>query len=96
MDTDQRSLDPDHIVESMVKRTDVGVQEAVCDLANGDFSGGVAAYGLAENGVGPAFVALEDLDPPSTIPQAVQDQVLALAAKIVSGEIVVTDHLAQP
>jgi basic membrane protein A len=95
VDTDQRSLDPEHIVESMVKRTDVGVKEAVCDLAAGDFGGGVAAYGLAEQGVGPAFIALEDLDPPSQIPQEVQDRVRELADKIVSGEIVVTDFLAQ-
>jgi basic membrane protein A len=95
VDTDQRAIDPEHIVESMVKRTDVGVREAVCDLAGGEFSGGVAAYGLAEQGVGPAFIALEDLDPPSQVPQEVQDQVRDLAEQIVSGEIVVTDFLAQ-
>jgi basic membrane protein A and related proteins len=96
VDTDQRTIDPDHIVESMVKRTDVGVKESVCDLAEGAFSGGVAAYGLAENGVGPAFIALENLDPPSRIPQEVQDEVTALRDRIVSGEITVTDFLAQP
>jgi basic membrane protein A len=95
VDTDQRALDPEHIVESMVKRTDVGVHDAVCDLAKGEFSGGPVAYGLAEQGVGPAFIALEDLDPPSTLPQEVQDQVRELADKIVSGEVVVTDFLAQ-
>lgn len=95
VDTDQRSLDPEHIVESMVKRTDVGVREAVCDLASGQFAGGVAEYGLAEQGVGPAFIALENLDPPSEVPQEVQDQVRDLADQIVSGEIVVTDFLAQ-
>lgn len=95
VDTDQRAIDPEHIIESMVKRTDVGVREAVCDLAGGEFSGGVAAYGLAEQGVGPAFITLEDLDPPSGIPQEVQDQVRDLAEQIVSGEIVVTDFLAQ-
>ncbi len=96
VDTDQRPLDPDHIIESMVKRTDVGVHEAVCDLAAGDFAGGVAEYGLAENGVGPAFLALDDLDPPSTIPQEVRDQVADLADQIIAGDIVVTDFLAQP
>ncbi|HVL54097.1 MAG TPA: BMP family ABC transporter substrate-binding protein [Vitreimonas sp.] len=96
VDTDQRALDPEHIVESMVKRTDVGVQEAVCDLAAGQFSGGVAEYGLAEQGVGPAFIVDEDLDPPSTIPDEVQEQVRELADQVVSGEIVVTDFLAQP
>jgi basic membrane protein A len=96
VDTDQRSLDPVHIIESMVKRTDVGVHDAVCDLANGTFSGGVKAYGLAENGVGPAFLALENLDPASSLPQEVQDKVRDLADKIKSGEIVVTDYLTQP
>jgi basic membrane protein A len=96
VDTDQRSIDPAHIVESVVKRTDVGVYEAVKDLAAGSFSGGVKAYGLAEEGVGPAFLILDDPQPPVTLPQDVQDQVKALAAKIVSGEIVVTDYLAQP
>jgi basic membrane protein A and related proteins len=94
VDVDQRPLAPEHIVESMVKRTDVGVREAVCDLAAGEFSGGIAEYGLAEGGVGPAFIVDEDLDPPSTIPQEVQDQVRDLADQIVAGEIVVTDFLA--
>ena len=96
VDTDQRSLDPEHIIESMVKRTDVGVHAAVCDLAKGSFSGGIASYGLAENGVGPAFLALDSLNPPSTIPEEVQTEVKALRDQIVSGDIVVTDVLAQP
>jgi basic membrane protein A len=96
VDTDQRSIDPAHIVESVVKRTDVGVYEAVKDLADGSFTGGYKAYGLAENGVGPAFLILDDPEPPVTLPQEVQDKVKDLAAKIVSGEIVVTDYLAQP
>ena len=29
VDTDQRSIDPAHILESVVKRTDVGVHDAV-------------------------------------------------------------------
>ena len=45
---------------------------------------------------GPAFLVLEAPDPAVTLPQDVQDQVGALADKIVSGEIVVTDYLAQP
>jgi basic membrane protein A len=96
VDTDQRSLDPDHILESVVKRTDVGVYDAVRDLAQGAFAGGVLDYGLSENGVGPAFLILEDPQPPVTLPQEVQDQVRALAEQIVSGDIVVTDYLAQP
>ena len=96
VDTDQRPIDPEHIVESVVKRTDVGVYEAVKDLAAGTFSGGYKAYGLAENGVGPAFLILDELEIPVTLPQEVQDQVREIAGRIVSGEIVVTDYLAQP
>ncbi len=96
VDTDQRSIDPAHILESVVKRTDLGVHDAVKDLAAGTFSGGVVDYGLSQNGVGPAFIVLPDSPPASILPQAVQDQVRDLAAKIVSGEVVVPDYLAQP
>lgn len=94
VDVDQRSLDPDHILESVVKRTDLGVYDAIKDLAAGSFSGGYRDYGLKENGVGPAFIVLEDLDPPSTLPTDVQAKVKELADKIVSGEVKVTDYLA--
>jgi basic membrane protein A and related proteins len=96
VDTDQRSIDPAHILESVVKRTDLGVHDAIRDLAAGSFTGGVVDYGLSQNGVGPAFIVLPDSPPVSSLPQAVQDQVRDLAAKIVSGEIVVPDYLAQP
>lgn len=94
VDVDQRVIDPEYIIESMVKRTDVGVYEAVRDLANGEFTGGVFAYGLAENAVGPAFLVLEETEIESTLPQELQDEIRDLAAQVVSGEIVVTDYLA--
>ena len=96
MDNDQRSVDPAHIVESVVKRSDIGVYETVRDLAQGTFEGGFQASGLAENAVGPAFLILDEPDPPTTLPQEIQDAVRDAAAKIISGEIVVTDYLAQP
>jgi basic membrane protein A len=95
VDTDQRSIDPDHILESMVKRTDIGVYNAVCDLAKGQFKGGVVSLGLKDKAVGPAFLVLDNAAP-SKLPQAVQDKVKSLAADISSGKIVVTDYLAQP
>jgi basic membrane protein A len=94
VDTDQRVLDPEHIIESVIKRTDVGVYDAVRDLADGTFSGGVVAYGLAENAVGPAFLVLENPEVESVLSPELQDTIRDLAAKIVSGEIVVTDYLA--
>jgi len=93
VDTDQRVLDPEHIIESMVKRSDVGVYDAVKALSDGTFTGGAVAYGLKEKGVGPAFLILDKLEVPSTLPQEIQDEVKDLAAKIVSGEIKVTDYL---
>ena len=93
VDTDQRVLDPEHIIESMVKRTDVGVYDAVKALSDGTFTGGAVAYGLKEKGVGPAFLILDKLEVPSTLPQEIQDEVKGLADKIVSGEIKVTDYL---
>jgi len=95
VDTDQRSIDPDHILESMVKRTDIGWYDAVCDLAKNEFKGGFAAYGLEQKGVGPAFLVLDN-PAPSKLPQAVQDQVKALAADIAGGKLIVTDYLNQP
>ncbi len=80
----------------VVKRTDLGVKDAIRDLAAGTFTGGVVDYGLSQDGVGPAFIVLPDSPPASVLPQAVQDQVRELAAKIISGEIVVPDYLAQP
>jgi basic membrane protein A and related proteins len=94
VDTDQRVLDPDHILESMVKRTDIGVYDALADLANGEFAGGIEAYGLAERGVGPAFLILDDLEVPSTLPEELQAEISDLADQIVAGDIVVTDYLA--
>lgn len=94
VDTDQRVLDPEHIIESVIKRTDVGVYDAVRDLANGEFSGGAVSYGLAENAVGPAFLVLENPEVESSLSPELQETIRDLAAKIVSGEIVVTDYLA--
>ena len=79
----------------MVKRTDLGVYDAVCDLAKGKFSGGFKAYGLKEGGVGPAFIVLDNINPPSRLPQEVQDKVKAIAADIASGKVKVTDFLAK-
>lgn len=98
VDTDQRGLDPQHIVEAMVKRTDVGVYEAVCDLAAGEFSGGFVSYGLAENGVGPAFLILEEDEQAieeSRVPEEVRARVRDLAEQVRQGEIEVTDYLEQ-
>ena len=42
VDIDERPKDPEHIIVSMVKRSDQAVQQAVCDVAKGSFKGGRA------------------------------------------------------
>ena len=76
VDTDQRSVDPAHIVESVVKRTDVGVYESVTRPRAGHVRR--AASGTTvwpRTASGPAFLILDEPDPPVTLPQEVQDAV---------------------
>lgn len=94
VDVDQRVLDPEHILESVIKRTDVGVYDAVRDLANGEFSGGIVSYGLAEGAVGPAFLVLEETEIESLLSEELQEEIRLLAEQVVEGDIVVTDYLA--
>jgi basic membrane protein A len=53
VDTDQDSIAPGAVLASMIKRTDVAVEEVVKDYAAGEFPGGeTITFGLKENGVG--------------------------------------------
>ena len=91
VDIDERPKDPDHIIMSMVKRSDQAVQKAVCDVAKGSFKGGVETLGLKENAVGPEFLTLpqDQLKTPSKLPQEVQDKLKDLKEQIASGKITV-------
>ncbi|MBE2319036.1 BMP family ABC transporter substrate-binding protein [Solirubrobacter sp. CPCC 204708] len=89
VDVDERPKDPDHIILSMVKRSDQAVQQAVCDVGKDTFKGGDVALGVKDNAVGPDFLTLPELEIPSRLPQDVQDELKALKDRIVSGEITV-------
>jgi basic membrane protein A len=91
VDIDERPKDPDHIIMSMVKRSDQAVQKAVCDVAKGSFKGGVETLGIKENAVGPEFLTLpqDQLKTPSKLPQEVQDKLKDLKEQIASGKITV-------
>ena len=91
VDIDERPKDPDHIILSMVKRSDQAVQKAVCDVAKGSFKGGVETLGIKENAVGPEFLTLppDQLKTPSKLPQNVQDKLKDLKEQIASGKITV-------
>ena len=58
VDIDERPKDPEHIILSMVKRSDQAVKQAVCDVAQGQFKGGAQTLGIKENAVGPEFLTL--------------------------------------
>ena len=83
VDTDQRTLDPAHIIESMVKRTDVGVHEAVCDLAAGASRAASRRTASPRTGSDRRSSRWTTSIRPSTIPQEVQDQVRTLRDQIV-------------
>lgn len=86
--------DPDTLnfgLTSMLKRVDVAAENAVNDVVAGTFEGGILSLGLAEEGVG---YALDDYNN-VLIPQEVLDAAEDAKAKIISGEIAVTDYTAQ-
>jgi basic membrane protein A len=91
VDIDERSKDPDHILLSMVKRSDQAVRQAVCDVAEDKFKGGAQMLGIKENAVGPEFLTLpaEELGEPSKLPEEVQTQLKDLKQQIGSGKITV-------
>jgi len=91
VDIDERSKDPEHILTSMVKRSDQAVKQAVCDVAEDKFKGGAQALGIKENAVGPEFLTLpqDELKEPSKLPDEVQTKLKDLKEQIGSGEITV-------
>jgi basic membrane protein A len=82
VDSDQSHLAPDAVLTSMLKRVDLGVYEAVRDLAQGKLEGGEVTMGLKEGGVAYAPV-LVDFPGKAEALQKVEE----LRAKVISGEI---------
>jgi basic membrane protein A len=88
VDSDQDYIKPGYILTSMLKRVDVAVYDLISKLVDGTLEGGESVvYGLAENGVGlsPMIYTKDQL--PSEFLVTVEE----LKAKIISGEIKVTD-----
>ena len=76
---------------SMLKRVDTAAYNAVYDVVDGNFEGGVQNLGLAEDGVG---YAVDEYNK-ALIPQSVIDELEATRQQIVDGEVVVTDFRTQ-
>jgi basic membrane protein A and related proteins len=91
VDSNQNWVKPGHVLTSMVKRVDNAVYTIIGDLVAHRFHGGVHVYGLQDGGIGYAMDQYnEKLVPPDVI-----REVEAAKAKIIGGEIKVTDAMAQ-
>ncbi len=96
VDINECPVDPEHVMENLIKRVDVAVYETVGGILEGKTTETVHAYGLAEGGVGLTVLTADDpeatecaiLDHPDVI-----DQVRDLQQKIIDGEIKVDDPL---
>ncbi|MCG8354644.1 MAG: BMP family ABC transporter substrate-binding protein [Kiloniellales bacterium] len=90
VDSNQNHLHPGTMLSSMVKRVDVATEEAFRSAMDGTWEAGFRVLGLAEDGVGWALDehnrALISAEMESALEQARQ--------KIVAGEIVVPDYMA--
>lgn len=78
--------DPDtlnHVLTSMMKRVDVAAYNAVYDVVEGTFEGGIMSLGLEEDGVG---FALDEYNE-ALIPEALLAELEDVRAQIIAGEL---------
>jgi basic membrane protein A len=91
VDSNQNMVKPGYVLTSMVKRVDNAVYDAVKEVLDGKFEGGFHVFGLDKDGV--AYAMDQNNEP--LIPQDVITRVEESKAKIVAGEIKVTDAMAK-
>jgi basic membrane protein A len=90
VDSNQNMVKPGYVLTSMVKRVDVAVYDVVKEVLDGKFVGGFHAFGLDKDGVAYAV----DDNNRDLIPADVIQKAEEAKGKIVSGEIKVTDAMA--
>ena len=90
VDSNQNGLFPGHVLTSMVKHVDVAAYQTYMDAKNGTWKAGVRAFGLAEDGVGPAF----DEENASLVTPEMKAKVEQARKDIISGKIQVHDYMA--
>jgi basic membrane protein A len=83
VDSDQYDEAPGVVLTSMVKRVDTSVFDTIRDLQQGQWTGGVREFGLAEHGVTWVY----DDRNKALIPDAVKAKVDSLEAAIVAGTL---------
>ncbi len=95
-DIDRTVENPDHVVLSQLKNTDVVAYDFVKEYGEGVFTTGVQSFGLAEDGVGLTFVTADSESPlHDFIGQDTIDQVIEIKDQIISGEVEVKNPLEQ-
>jgi basic membrane protein A len=91
VDSNQNGVKPGYVLTSMVKRVDNAVYDIVREVVAGRFEGGFHVYGLESDAVG---YSLDEFNSGLLTPAALAAAEQA-KQKIIAGEIVVTDAMAQ-
>jgi basic membrane protein A and related proteins len=92
VDSDQDGLKPGFILTSMIKRTDNAIYDMIGKLVKGELKGGTTLeYGLKEDGVGLSPMTYTK----NEIPAEFLTKIDEIKAKIISGDIQVTDVTKQ-
>lgn len=89
VDSDQHHVAPDSVLNSMIKRVDVGVFDGTLMMLEEDFQAHTLVLGLAEKGVGLAPVESNNASAEAT------EAALEWEKKIASGEFVVPEFPAE-
>ena len=84
VDSDQHDEAPENILTSMVKRVDVAVFDTIKETIDGQWSGGVKVFGLAQEGVTWVY----DQRNRRRIPDDVKATVDSLRSALIEGDIV--------
>ena len=85
VDTDQRYINPDVIVASMVKRVGLSIYDTIVSIQNDEVEPGkILYYGLEQNGVGMGY-GTEDMK--QFVTDEMKDKLAEIEEKISSGEI---------
>jgi len=88
VDSNQNHLHPGSVLTSMLKRVDVAVYNAFKGVMDDSWTAGAQSLGLAEEGVGYAV----DENNEALISDDIKAQLEDAKAKIVAGELEVTDY----
>jgi basic membrane protein A and related proteins len=80
------------ILSSVLKKIDAAVYATIQDFVNGDFSGGVVTYTIADGGVD--LAPYHEFD--SAVPQSLKDEIAAIKAQLIDGSLTVDGVLALP